>query len=73
MSSFSRCSGRTDRIAKVREYAAVPSIKRYVILESTSVGLTVMERSRPEDAWRVTAQGCSTLIRFSCMPGCDQD
>jgi Uma2 family endonuclease len=37
-------SGRMDRIVKVREYAAVPSIRRYVILESTSVGLTVLER-----------------------------
>ena len=42
-----------DRIIKVREYAAVPSIRRYVILESTGVGLTVMERSTPEEVWRV--------------------
>jgi Uma2 family endonuclease len=47
-------SGRIDRIVKVREYAAVPSIRRYVILESSSVGLMVMERSERGDTWRTT-------------------
>jgi Uma2 family endonuclease len=51
---LSRTSGRVDRIVKVREYAAVASIRRYVILESTSVGLTVMERSGPDEVWRTT-------------------
>jgi Uma2 family endonuclease len=50
----SASSGRVDRILKVREYAAVPSIRWYVILESTSVGLTVMERSGPDEVWRTT-------------------
>jgi Uma2 family endonuclease len=45
-------SGRMDRIVKVREYAAVPSIRRYVILESSSAGLTVFERSGPDEIWR---------------------
>jgi Uma2 family endonuclease len=45
-------SNHMDRITKVREYAAVPSIRRYVILESCSVGLTVMERSGPYEVWR---------------------
>jgi Uma2 family endonuclease len=47
-------ASRRDRIVKVREYAAVPSIKRYVIVESTSVGLTVMERSAPDQVWKTT-------------------
>jgi Uma2 family endonuclease len=51
---LSRSSGRIDRIIKVREYAAVPSIRRYVILESSSIGLTVMEREGPDRAWRTT-------------------
>jgi Uma2 family endonuclease len=51
---LSPTSGRIDRIVKVREYAAVPSIRRYVILESTGVGLTLLERSNPEDAWRAS-------------------
>lgn len=46
-------SGHTDRIVKFREYTAVPSIRRYVVLESTSVGLTVLERTTPDEAWRL--------------------
>jgi len=42
-------SGRRDRIEKVREYAAVASIKRYVIVESSSPGLLVLHR-QPGDA-----------------------
>jgi Uma2 family endonuclease len=37
-------SGRTDRIVKPREYAAIPSLRGYCIIESTSVGLTVLQR-----------------------------
>ena len=51
---LSPTSGRVDRILKVREYAAVPSIRRYVILESTGIGLTVMERTEPGEVWRAT-------------------
>jgi Uma2 family endonuclease len=47
-------SGRVDRIVKVREYAAVPSILRYVILESASIGLTVLERRSGGEKWTVT-------------------
>ncbi len=60
---LSATSGRTDRIDKLLEYQAVPSIRRYVILEHTSVGLTVhcpSERRRsmdrdPSDRWRHSA------------------
>lgn len=51
---LSPTSGRIDRIVKVREYAAVASIRRYVIVESTSVGLTVLERPGGEPAWRTS-------------------
>jgi Uma2 family endonuclease len=37
-------SGRRDRIEKVREYAAVASIRRYVIVEATCKGLFVLHR-----------------------------
>ena len=47
-------SGRTDRIVKVCEYAAVPSILRYVIVESASMGLTVLERENGTQKWTVT-------------------
>ena len=50
---LSASTSRTDRILKVREYAAVVSIPRYVILESASIGLTVMEREWSDEIWRV--------------------
>ncbi len=53
--ALSPTSGRTDRIEKVREYAAVPSIRRYVILETMSAGLLVLHRQNADDAWMATA------------------
>ncbi len=47
-------SGREDRIIKLREYQAVASIRRCVILESTSAAITVLEK-QPDDAWNATA------------------
>jgi len=44
-------SGGRDRIEKLREYAAVPSIRRYVIVESAGIGLTVMHRLEAGDAF----------------------
>lgn len=52
---LSPTSGRTDRIEKLREYRAVPSILRYVILEHSSIGLAVFARSDGDEAWRATA------------------
>ena len=48
---LSPTSGRTDRIVKLREYRAVPSIRRYVILEHSSIGLTVFARADGEAEW----------------------
>lgn len=61
---ISSSSGATDRIVKLREYAAVASIKRYVILESTSVGLQVLERSSPEQVWQTTALTSGDILRM---------
>jgi Uma2 family endonuclease len=61
---LSPTSGRADRITKVREYAAVSSIRRYVILESASVGLTVMERAAPDEAWRATVLTNEDTLRM---------
>jgi Uma2 family endonuclease len=44
-------SGRRDRIVKLQEYAAVPSIRRYVILEYLTKGILVLHRARGEDPW----------------------
>ena len=48
---LSPSSGQTDRIAKVREYGAVASIRRRVIPEYAGPGLTVLERSREGQPW----------------------
>ena len=61
---ISPTSGRTDRIVKVREYAAaVPSILRYVIVESTGAGVTVLERQTADQKWTVT-----TLLADDTLP-----
>ena len=48
---ISPTSGRTDRIEKVREYAMVHSIRRYIIIETNFVGLLVLHRKDAEDDW----------------------
>ena len=45
---ISPSSARMDRIVKLREYHAVPSIRRYVIVEQDSIGLTVFARQHDE-------------------------
>jgi len=52
---LSPTSGRTDRIDKLREYRAVPSIRRYVILEQTSAALVVFVRAEGVTDWTATA------------------
>jgi Uma2 family endonuclease len=44
-------SGRRDRIEKVREYAAVASIRRYVIIETAGTGLFVLHRQQGDVAF----------------------
>jgi len=61
---LSPSSGRTDRIEKVREYRAVPSIRRYVILECTSIGLTVFERRDAEDGWTASTLTEDDVLRM---------
>jgi Uma2 family endonuclease len=48
-------SGGLDRIEKVREYETVPSILRYVIVESTTAGLQVLHRDNGESPWTAHA------------------
>ena len=42
---LSPATARIDRIVKAREYQAMPSVMRYVMLEQDSVGATVYARS----------------------------
>ena len=48
---LSPTSGRVDRIVKLREYRAVATIRRYVILEYASAGLTVFTRNTADTDW----------------------
>ncbi len=50
-------SVRTDRVIKLREYQAVPSIRQYVIVEREEITITVLSRENPGDAF--TAAGLS--------------
>jgi Uma2 family endonuclease len=55
-------AGHIDRIVKLREYAAVDSIRRYVIVESASAGLTVNERQSAGQRWTVTSATADDLL-----------
>jgi Uma2 family endonuclease len=59
---ISPTSAHVDRIVKVREYAAVDSIRRFVIVESASVGLTVHERQAAGQRWTVTTVTAEDLL-----------
>lgn len=62
---LSPTSGRMDRIVKVQEYRAVPSIRRYVILEQLFVGLTVFERADERAVWTGSALAAGDVLRMS--------
>ena len=51
---LSPTTGRSDRIVKLREYHAVDSIRRYVIVESNGSGLTVLAK-QTTGQWHATA------------------
>jgi Uma2 family endonuclease len=61
---LSPTSGRTDRIVKLLEYRAVPSIRRYVIVEHTGIGLMVFERTSGDDGWTATALAARENLRM---------
>jgi Uma2 family endonuclease len=50
---LSPSTSHTDRIEKLREYRATPSIQRYIILEQDSIDATVYTRSG--DVWILQA------------------
>lgn len=54
---LSPTSGRMDRLVKVREYAGVPTILRYVIVEYAFAGLTVLSRAHGTEGWMSEALG----------------
>jgi Uma2 family endonuclease len=60
-----------DHFEKVDEYATVPSILRYVIVESAIVGLTIRERSTPDEPWRVSFLKTTDEVLFLPEIGID--
>lgn len=61
---LSPTSGGTDRIEKVREYQEVPSILRYVIVESATAGVQVLHRADGEHAWTVHALNAADTLEL---------
>lgn len=53
---------RTDRIEKVRDYQATPTIRRYVILEQTFTGATVFVRQGEDWIATALAEGNTLLM-----------
>jgi Uma2 family endonuclease len=52
-----------DRITKVREYLAVPSIHTSVIVEQNSIGLTVLRR-HDQNSWITMILTANGLLRL---------
>ena len=61
---LSPTSGYIDRVVKLREYQAVPSIRRYLIVESTGAVITVLERAEADQAWTATALASGDILRI---------
>lgn len=59
---LSPTTSRTDRIEKLREYQATPSIQRYVILEQDSIAAMVF--SRQADEWTGHALTETDVLRM---------
>ena len=56
----------TDRVVKLQDYAAVPSLRCYVLLEQTAMADTLF-RSEPGGAWLASAHTEAGLV----LPGLD--
>ena len=57
-------TSRTDRIIKVREYAAIASIRRYVILEIEKHRPDRAGPAKPRRAWRVATLTGDDVLRM---------
>ncbi len=58
---LSDSTSRTDRIEKVREYQATPSILRYVILEQEGTGATIFVHQ--DEGWSATTLSDGDVLR----------
>jgi Uma2 family endonuclease len=59
---LSPSSGYIDRVVKLREYQAVPSIRRYLIVESSAAVITVLERAEADHPWTATAVAAGDML-----------
>jgi Uma2 family endonuclease len=59
---LSPTSGHTDRIVKLLEYKAVPSIRRYVIVEHDFAALTLYARHDAGADWTATVLTADKLL-----------
>ena len=67
---LSPTSGRRDRIDKLREYRAVPSIRRYIVLEYTSAALTMFVRATGDADWTAIPLRADEVLPLPEI-GCD--
>jgi Uma2 family endonuclease len=61
---ISPSSGHTDRIVKLLEYRAVPTIRRYVIVEYASAALTSHARTEAGQDWTTTALTAGDVLHL---------
>ena len=54
---ISPSTGGTDRFDKNREYAAIPSVRRYVMLEQEGIAATMFERDGSDWVGRILSAG----------------
>ena len=59
-------TAKTDRVTKLLDYAAVPSLRAYVLLEQTAIGVTLFRRE-PGGTWMQSAHTEGALW----LPGLD--
>ena len=59
---LSPSTAATDRVTKNREYAATPSVRRYVMLEQDRIAATVF--ARIEDEWRGSLLTGAEMLRL---------
>ena len=57
-------SGRDDKVTKLLEYASVPTIRRYVVLESDSASALVFSRAEGDAPWHRSLVEDAGLVDF---------
>jgi len=57
-------SVRMDRVIKLREYQAVPTVRRYIIVESDAVVITVYSRDRDGDPFKAEGLADNDILHL---------